>query len=524
MKRSNKIRTIILLSILVLTTLIVPSAAKKIKDEEIYNNKAYISSSLDISNYNIIIDVDKDNKYDITETITVNIPNNTFKGISRTIPKWQYYYNQQNINSIKGVITNLRVVGEQFQLDNHQDYQELKIGSKKINTSLGEHKYTIKYRYNAGRDLNTNYDLFVFNIFDNYDNTKINNLDITVNMPKPFADNIKFLDNANDITTKVYYEIENNTLKISLNNYELTNSLTMIMTLEDNYFIGGTYNYSFISLILIIVVIIICIISFINWLKYGKDIYKRASTVEFYAPDNLDAAEIGYIYGEENIKKLISALLIGLCSKKHINITKDNNNYVVSKQNSTKELTIIEEILYQELFKNNQVVYLNTFDFSLTSSKITSYLNVAVNRKVNDLQAKGKTKNTFILLFISIVLWLLSYLYFKDLNPKYNYLYLISFITIFITGLFTIIMERRTSYGEYIYARIKGFKDYLETTEKGVLEQEVHKNPNYFYDILPYTYVLGISNKWIDKFMKNNITNINVVDINIYTNEIFMII
>ena len=24
--------------------------------------------------------------------------------------------------------------------------------------------------------------------------------------------------------------------------------------------------------------------------------------------------------------------------------------------------------------------------------------------------------------------------------------------------------------------------------------------PNYFYDILPYTYVLGISNKWIKKF------------------------
>ena len=28
----------------------------------------------------------------------------------------------------------------------------------------------------------------------------------------------------------------------------------------------------------------------------------------------------------------------------------------------------------------------------------------------------------------------------------------------------------------------------------------VEKNPTYFYDILPYTYVLGISDKWMKKF------------------------
>ena len=32
----------------------------------------------------------------------------------------------------------------------------------------------------------------------------------------------------------------------------------------------------------------------------------------------------------------------------------------------------------------------------------------------------------------------------------------------------------------------------------------VIENPTYFYDILPYTYVLGISDKWIKKF--NSIT------------------
>ena len=48
--------------------------------------------------------------------------------------------------------------------------------------------------------------------------------------------------------------------------------------------------------------------------------------------------------------------------------------------------------------------------------------------------------------------------------------------------------------------RINGFKHFLEVVEKDKLEELVMDNPIYFYDILPYTYVLGISNKWINKF------------------------
>ena len=51
-----------------------------------------------------------------------------------------------------------------------------------------------------------------------------------------------------------------------------------------------------------------------------------------------------------------------------------------------------------------------------------------------------------------------------------------------------------------MYGRIKGFRNYLKTAEKEKLEEMVEKYPTYFYDILPYTYVLGISNKWIKKF------------------------
>lgn len=62
------------------------------------------------------------------------------------------------------------------------------------------------------------------------------------------------------------------------------------------------------------------------------------------------------------------------------------------------------------------------------------------------------------------------------------------------------IMKKRTPYGAEMLGKIKGFKNFLETAEKDKLEALVMENPTYFYDILPYTYVLGVSDKWIKKF------------------------
>ncbi len=78
--------------------------------------------------------------------------------------------------------------------------------------------------------------------------------------------------------------------------------------------------------------------------------------------------------------------------------------------------------------------------------------------------------------------------------------FIISTFSSLIVYLFYIIVTKRTEYGTKMLGRINGFKTFLETAEKEKLELLVEENPMYFYDILPYTYVLGISNKWIKKF------------------------
>lgn len=78
--------------------------------------------------------------------------------------------------------------------------------------------------------------------------------------------------------------------------------------------------------------------------------------------------------------------------------------------------------------------------------------------------------------------------------------YIIGLICIFVMFLLYKAMPKRTQYGNEMLGKIRGFKRFLETVEKQKLDAMVMENPTYFYDILPFTYVLGVSDKWIKKF------------------------
>lgn len=61
-------------------------------------------------------------------------------------------------------------------------------------------------------------------------------------------------------------------------------------------------------------------------------------------------------------------------------------------------------------------------------------------------------------------------------------------------------ITQRSSYGQQILERTVGFKQFLLTAEKDKLEALLEETPSYFYDILPYALVLGVSDKWAGKF------------------------
>ena len=64
----------------------------------------------------------------------------------------------------------------------------------------------------------------------------------------------------------------------------------------------------------------------------------------------------------------------------------------------------------------------------------------------------------------------------------------------------TVIMRKRTKQGDVWMGKLLGFKNFIDKAEKDRIRLLVEENPEYFYNILPYAYVLGVTDKWAKNF------------------------
>lgn len=61
-------------------------------------------------------------------------------------------------------------------------------------------------------------------------------------------------------------------------------------------------------------------------------------------------------------------------------------------------------------------------------------------------------------------------------------------------------MDKRSPQGNRWLGQILGLKEFIENCEKDRIELLAKDNPYAFFDILPYAYVLGVSDTWVKKF------------------------
>lgn len=66
--------------------------------------------------------------------------------------------------------------------------------------------------------------------------------------------------------------------------------------------------------------------------------------------------------------------------------------------------------------------------------------------------------------------------------------------------LLTMIMKKRTKQGGEWLGKLIGFKNFIDKAEKDRILLLVEQNPSYFYNVLPYAYVLGVTDKWAKNF------------------------
>jgi uncharacterized membrane protein YgcG len=116
---------------------------------------------------------------------------------------------------------------------------------------------------------------------------------------------------------------------------------------------------------------------------------------------------------------------------------------------------------------------------------------------------KEKIATIFILFFcipFGIIPWYFMILPAIRHDAFYIFTYCVGIACIIAIAVSARNMPKRTPLGHERLGKIRGFRNFLNLAEKPKLEELVAGDPEYFYNILPYTYVLGLSDKWIKKF------------------------
>lgn len=474
-----------------------------------------------IEDYNIDIEVKESNVYKITEKISVHYTHSSH-GIIRGIP-----IKNENIRKIDGkeIKTKFKAKISDVKVDNRfstsKDNGNLNIKIGDPNSYADEYTtYNISYTYDLGDDNVEESDDVYFNIIGTEWNTIIDNVTFRIKMPKEFnEDDVHFLVGKYGATydDAVSYYVDGDeiigTVIPTEAGYALYNNeaLTVKINLPEGYFVNERMNFDPTLYILIFALIVSVIIIFVEVVLFKKySYYKKDLLVpEFIAPDNLTPAEIGYLYDGTTKNKQIISLIIYLANKGYLEIIEEGKSFKFKKlKKIDEEYPDYVKKVFKGLFKNANS------EGIVTKAKLKNSFYTSMDSAIYLLRQKHKIYKTshYLAGFIYICAMILPFVFMAvDMNIlsfkktyKFMPLYLsviILLIIIFVISLLFIIFNRkREEKATKYYERIRGFKDYIKNVEKDKINELVLENPNYFYDILPYAYVLGVSDKWSKNF------------------------
>lgn len=186
--------------------------------------------------------------------------------------------------------------------------------------------------------------------------------------------------------------------------------------------------------------------------------------------------------------------------KEKIN-TNENKEKIFEKSSLGKKACIIAMMIITYLLITiNPIIELGDETYMIMLLFLMIFTVLGFSASVTLYKNKIKIFGIIVGLIFGGIPWAFTVLPLLLTDSIYLITYIIGLICIFVMFLLYKAMPKRTQYGNEMLGKIRGFKKFLETVEKQKLDAMVMENPTYFYDILPFTYVLGVSDKWIKKF------------------------
>ncbi len=514
-----------------------------------------------ITHFDVHIDVHENNTYAVTETIDVDF-HQARHGIYRTLPR------QARLVRADGTTSNSRVqithisANVPYAVSSSMQDTRIRLGDEE-QTVIGPQQYVIKYTYNAGADPLSDVDEFYYNLVGDGWDVGMDEVTFTIALPKEFETTTLGLSvgRAGSIDpSRAEYTVTGQQITGSVPaGISAGEAVTLRLTLPEGYFVGAGFPFNYPVLLSVIFALTAAGAGYWLWTQYGRD-EPVVETVEFYPPDGLNSAEIGYAYhGAVTTDSSVSLLLYladkgyvriidtGLKSRKksfRIERLKNYDGHNEAEQeffdglfatSSSVDGTDLENSFYRTLAKVSTILTQQrkslwwdaTADryqlwFMLVSllafNLVLGVPAVQNGHTIMEIIAADIAVGSFFLAaclgksawnrrlgligasIFSLVIWFMFIMPLLSDEP--------TAMVLDVIGLFASIgclvaagfMGRPTHEGTVLLGKVRGFKRFLETAEKPKLEALVAQNPSYFYNILPYTFALGVSSVWVDRF------------------------
>lgn len=450
-----------------------------------------------IDTYHVDIEVGEDNTFHITETLTYNFVQ-AHHGMTRVIPLWHTRNREDGSESkIHAKVSNVKCSDPIASTERDSKNYTIQVGSADAYVH-GEKTYTLSYDYAMGKDPLRKADELYFNIVGTEWECPIANISWEIHMPKAFdATSLgysvgNYAASGYD-TDMLQSTVTDQTITGSyagnLNAYE---GITVRCTLPEGYFI---YKINYMPYVLVALVVLLCAILF--WFTGKED--KVIPVISFEPPEGYNPLDVAFVEKEAVSNTDMAALLIYLANKGYLRIeqNKGKDSFSMTKIKDYDGDNNIEALYMKGLFKRGNT----TSTKSLAKESFYEDVDKCVrkeNKKMKEKRFFFPTAMPKFLYFIGICV--VAVVFFNAFAPKTWFTYVACGIAVIILALFMFFGSKRTKAGNQVYGQILGFKEFIKKAELDRLKMLVEENPGYYYDIMPYAYVLGLSDQWIENF------------------------
>lgn len=486
-------------------------------------------------------------------------------------------YSVLTLSKFELISLSMNGADEYHFVETDDEYYYINTGADGDFKSAGVYTYKIVYKYDMGEDFIKEFDDFTFDILDYGFASPVENFSASITLPKSFDAN-KLSFRTNNMTNidgqSVGLVVADNTISVNMSNLNSQEGLTMQLILPSGYF--NTHFVPDWFYILSFVIAMMAIVGIIALIIVKKNRYNVIITPEFYPPEGFSPIDVARVYRGKIKSKDLSSLIIYWASKGLIEMTTNSNGSVTLKklkdynldqdvENNLKISKSNEKKYFESLFEKRENV---TIDDSYVGS---SALKKAVGNLYIIPGSTSKEEKIFKLLsvlfsvlpFLLYIIWyavtfndyfvfflavflIISTLIF--INVSTSWFFKIVWCLIFggaplvilglsrmpqdLFGLFfisTLILVFGAIVQKFILkfytkkeirdrGKVLGFKKFLLLAERDKLEALIEDNPTYYYDILPFCYVFGITKKMEEKFASLKMTppaNMENVDISV---------